>query len=189
MNNSVGRIEVICGPMFSGKTEELIRRIRRAKVAGQYVEVFTPDTAVKAVAQIVSHAERKLDGVPVQSVKPDANILRLASLEMTKVLALDEAQFFDPSIVLLVRRIAELGVKVLVAGLDMDYRGEPFAIMGTLMSVADEVLKLSAVCVRCKRDANRTQRLIESTSRVLIGSVESYEARCSTCFQRPLPSV
>jgi len=172
--------------MFSGKTEELIRRVRRARIAGQYVEVFTPSTDTRSFGEVVSHADRKLDGVPVRVVDPDANLVRLLSDE-TRVVAVDEAQFFDESVVPLIRRLTDLGRKVIVAGLDLDYRGEPFGPMPLFMAAADEVLKLSAVCMRCKADATRTQRLSDDTARVLIGADKEYEARCRSCFVPPSP--
>lgn len=180
-----GRVTVVCGPMYAGKTEELIRRIRRARIAGQYVEVFTPSTDTRFVGEIVSHGERKLDGVPVQVVPPGENLVRRVSLEVTKVVAIDEAQFFEETIVAHVRRLSDLGIHVIAGGLDLDYRAEPFGSMPKLLALADEVYKLTAVCVRCKGDATRTQRLTASTSQILIGAQEAYEARCRTCFKVP----
>lgn len=174
-----GWIEVVCGPMFSGKTEELIRRLRRAELARQKVQVFKPEIDVRySNSDIVSHSAQRVGAVTVGSSG--------AILEMvepgTQVVGIDEAQFFDARVVKVAEHLANEGRRVLVAGLDTDYRAEPFEPMPALIAVADYITKLSAVCMQCGDPATRTQRLAGGgAERVIVGAQERYEARCRRC--------
>ena len=180
---SSGWVEVIVGPMFSGKSEELIRRVTRALIARQAVQVFKPaiDDRFDRLA-VASHAGRTLDAQPVADVAE----LDAAVRDETQVVAIDEAQFFDDHLVETVARLADTGKRVIIAGLDLDFRGEPFGPMPGLLARAEVVEKLSAIC-RCGRAATRTQRLIHGAPAhfddpiVLVGAAESYEPRCREC--------
>ncbi|ACO85429.1 MULTISPECIES: thymidine kinase [Clostridium] len=183
-----GWIEVVAGPMYSGKTEELIRRIRRAEIAKQKVQVFKPEIDNRYSKQdVVSHAGDKIQSVPVKSSKEILEKL----LDDTDVIGIDEAQFFDDSLVEIVSKIANNNRRVICAGLDMDFKGEPFGPMPKLMAIAEFVDKIQAVCMVCNNPATRTQRLIngkpakKSDPVVLIGAQESYEARCRKCHCVP----
>jgi thymidine kinase len=183
-----GQIEIVCGGMFSGKTEELIRRVRRAEIARKKVQVFKPSLDARYAAEhVASHNGMRTVAVPVDSV---ADIAARVAPDTT-VVAIDEAQFFDPSIIDLCSDLADRGVRVIVAGLDMDFRGEPFGPMPGLMARAESVTKLQAICVRCGEAASRTQRLINgapasySDPIILVGAAESYEARCRHCHEVP----
>jgi len=181
MKSRIGKIEVITGCMFSGKSEELIRRLRRARIAKQKIQVFKPsiDTRYSNI-EVVSHDGGKVQGEPVRNAMEIAEKVQ----SDTDVVGIDEAQFFDDAIVDVVNNIAGKGIRVVVAGLDMDFRGEPFGPMPFLMSIADDVLKLHAICAICGEDATRTQRLIDGKPAsfndpiILIGASEKYEARC-----------
>ena len=175
-----GSIEVICGSMFSGKSEEMIRRLTRAKIARRRVQVFKPriDDRFSEV-EVVSHGGLRLLAVAVGN---SAEILDRTDAR-TEVVGIDEAQFFDAGIVEVARRLADLGKRVIVAGLDQDYLGKPFDPMPALMAEAEEVTKTRAICVRCGAPASRTQRLVESTERVVVGAAGLYEARCRRCFE------
>ncbi len=183
---NTGWIEVICGPMFSGKTEELIRRLRRATYARQRVQAFKPqvDDRYDPVA-IVSHAQQQ---VQAQAVRQAEAILTQVG-ETTEVVAVDEGQFFDRSLVDVVQQLADRGKRVVVAGLDQDFRGQPFEPMPELMSVAEFVTKALAICVVCGNPAGRTQRLGREAARVMVGAGRLYEARCRRCHASdgPLP--
>lgn len=182
MKHHSGRIEVICGSMFCGKTEELIRRVRRAIIARQKVKVFKPEIDDRyGIQGITSHTGQSVEAIPV---KVSGDILKLANRDTT-VVAIDEAQFFDDGIVSVVQRLAdEYELRVIIAGLDTDFRGEPFGAMPHLLSIAEEVLKLQAICVVCGEAASRTQRLVNGRPAalddpiILVGAQESYEARC-----------
>ncbi len=182
MRHYSGRIEVICGSMFCGKTEELIRRVRRAIIARQKVKVFKPEIDNRyGIQRITSHTGQSVDAIPV---KDSGDILELANDETT-VVAIDEAQFFDDGIVNVVQRLAdECDMRVIIAGLDTDFRGEPFGAMPHLLSIAEEVIKLQAICVVCGESASRTQRLVNGRAAafddpiIMVGAQESYEARC-----------
>ncbi|MFV3012673.1 thymidine kinase [Clostridium botulinum] len=183
-----GWIEVVAGPMYSGKTEELIRRIRRAEIAKQKVQVFKPEIDNRYSKQdVVSHAGDKIQSVPVRSSKEILEKL----LDDTDVIGIDEAQFLDDSLVEIVSKIANNNRRVICAGLDMDFKGEPFGPMPKLMAIAEFVDKIQAVCMVCNNPATRTQRLIngkpakKSDPVVLIGAQESYEARCRKCHRVP----
>ncbi|MBR3568545.1 MAG: thymidine kinase [Salinivirgaceae bacterium] len=177
-NADGGRIEVICGSMFSGKTEELIRRLRRAKFARQSVEIFKPAVDVRySAVDVVSHDDNSIPSTPVESAQ---NILLLAS--NVQVVGIDEAQFFDDGLVDVCNQLANSGVRVIVAGLDMDYLGKPFGPMPKLMAIADDVLKVHAVCVRCGALAQFSHRLAKTDKLVLLGETDSYEPLCRRCF-------
>ena len=177
-----GSLEVICGPMFSGKSEELIRRVTRALIAKQRVQVFKPalDDRYEASA-VASHGKARLDAVAVQS---SSDIRRLLDPE-ARVVAMDEAQFFDEGLIPLVEALADGGVRVILAGLDLDFAGRPFAIMPLLMARAEFVQKLHAICMVCGAAASRSQRLVRSGGQVLVGAAEAYEARCRHCHEGP----
>ena len=177
-NADGGRIEVICGSMFSGKTEELIRRLRRAKFARQNVEIFKPTVDVRySAVNVVSHDDNSISSTPVDSAQ---NILLLAS--GVQVVGIDEAQFFDDGLVDVSNQLANSGVRVIVAGLDMDYTGKPFGPIPKLMAIADDVTKVHAVCVRCGALAQFSHRLAKTDKLVLLGETDSYEPLCRKCF-------
>lgn len=179
-NQSKGWIEVICGSMFSGKTEELIRRLRRAQFANQQVEIFKPalDTRYHET-EIVSHNANSIASTPVDHAQ---NILLLAS--SVKVVGIDEAQFFDPSLVEVCQRLAAQGSRVIVAGLDMDYLGKPFGPMPQLLAVAEYVTKVHAICMQCGDLASHSYRKSSNNSQVMLGEKDSYEPRCRQCFEK-----
>jgi thymidine kinase len=179
----LGWIEVVTGSMFSGKSEELIRRVRRAQIARQRVQIFKPRIDARyAEDHIVSHSEMKL---PSEVVGKAAEILERLD-NRTEVIGIDEGQFFDASLVDVANTLADRGLRVIVAGLDQDYMGRPFDPMPQLMAVAEYVDKTLAICVRCGAPANRSQRLVAATDRVVVGGSHEYEARCRRCFQ-PAP--
>ncbi len=175
---SRGSIEVICGSMFSGKTEELIRRLRRADIAKLTVEIFKPaaDTRYDDKA-IVSHDLNSIHSTPVSNSE---SILLLSN--DVQVVGIDEAQFFDDNLPVVCVKLAAKGVRVIVAGLDMDYTGQPFGPMPMLMAVAEYVTKVQAVCVQCGSPASHSYRIIENNDQFLLGEKESYEPRCRLCF-------
>lgn len=179
-NPGLGSVEVICGSMFSGKSEELIRRLTRAKIARRRVQVFKPrlDDRYSEV-EVVSHGGLRLTALAVAT---SAEVLSLTT-DRTEVVGVDEAQFFDAGIVEVVSRLADLGKRVVVAGLDQDYLGRPFEPMPALMAIAEEVTKTRAICVRCGAPASRTQRTVASEERVVVGAAGMYEARCRRCFE------
>lgn len=176
-----GWIEVITGCMFSGKTEELIRRLRRANIARQTVMIFKPSIDNRySVEEIVSHSEQSLPSVVIDD---PADILELA--KHAQVIGIDEAQFFDKSLVDICNKLADDGKRVIVAGLDQDYRGIPFEPIPHLLAVAEYITKTHAICVECGNPADRTQRITKSEERVLVGASDSYEARCRKCHYIP----
>ncbi len=173
-----GRIEVICGSMFSGKSEELIRRMKRAKFAKQNIEVFKPAIDTRySDEDVVSHDHNAINSTPVES---SASILLLSS--EVDVVGIDEAQFFDDGIVDVCNQLANRGVRVIVAGLDMDFRGIPFGPMPAMCAIADEVTKVHAICVRCGSLAYVSHRLVDNEKRVLLGEAQEYEPLCRDCF-------
>jgi thymidine kinase len=178
--STTGWVEVITGSMFSGKSEELIRRIRRAQIARQKVQIFKPRIDDRYSAdEIVSHSDMKM---PSQVVTSAEEILGRLE-EGTEVVGIDEGQFFDLSLVPVVNALADRGLRVIVAGLDQDYMGRPFEPMPQLLAVAEYVDKTLAICMCCGAPANRTQRLVASQDRVVVGGAHEYEARCRRCFQ------
>jgi thymidine kinase len=181
---SGGWIEVIAGVMFSGKSEELIRRVRRAMIARKRVQVFKShlDARYAGVFMVSSHDQRTVEAVPVDSA--EQLLLRLDPT--AQVIAVDEAQFLDEGIVRVATTLAERGRRVILAGIDTDFRGEPFGAMPQLMAVAESVDKLHAICVLCGAPASRNQRLISPT--IMVGAADSYEARCRACHQVPRPT-
>lgn len=186
-----GRIEVICGSMFCGKTEELIRRVRRAVIARQHVQVFKPliDDRYAGVESISSHDGRNIEATPVSRADEIDQFLK----PNTTVVAFDECQFFDESIVAVADLLADRGLRVMIAGLDLDFRGEPFGPMPQLLCRAEEVTKLHAICVICGERASRTQRLVNGEPAhyddpiILVGAQETYEARCRDHHVVPRP--
>lgn len=175
-----GRIEVVCGSMFSGKTEELIRRLRRAKFARQKVEIFKPAIDNRySTEEVVSHDSNAIMSTPIDS---SAQILLMAS--DIDVVGIDEAQFFDNGLVEVCNELANRGVRVIVAGLDMDYRGIPFGPMPALCAIADDVQKVHAICVRCGALAYISHRKVAGDKRVLIGEKEEYEPLCRECYKK-----
>ena len=188
MKHHTGSIEVITGSMFSGKTDELIRRLRRATIARQKVQVFKPLIDNRfSVEKVTSHAGGEFAAIPVQSAQ---DILGLLD-PMTTVVAIDEAQFFDAGVIQLAQDLADRGLRVIVAGLDTDFRSEPFGPMPTLMAKAEIVDKLHAICMVCGEPASRTQRLVNGKPAfyddpvVIVGASEMYEARCRQHHEVP----
>lgn len=177
-----GRIEVICGSMFSGKTEELIRRLKRAKFARQKVEIFKPALDTRYSEQeVVSHDSNHILSTPIES---SASILLLAN--DCDVVGIDEAQFFDSDLVEVCNELARRGTRVIIAGLDMDFRCQPFGPMPSLMALADEVTKVHAICVRCGNLAYVSHRLVSNDKQVLLGEKMEYEPLCRECYHAAL---
>ncbi len=179
-----GWIEVICGSMFSGKTEELIRRLKRARIARQKVEIYKPhiDTRYSEV-EVVSHDENSIVSTPVTTA---ANILLLAN--DVEVVGIDEAQFFDNGLVEVCNILANRGIRVIIAGLDMDYMGRPFGPIPGLLATAEYVTKVHAICVRCGNLAQYSHRMTEGDKLVLLGETDIYEPLCRKCFNREMKS-
>lgn len=181
-HHNPGSIEVICGSMFSGKSEELIRRLRRAQIARQRVQIFKPLLDSRfSEDHIVSHSDMKMKS---QLVRGARDILEAVD-SRTQVVGIDEGQFFDLDLVVVCNKLADMGKRVIVAGLDQDYRGRPFDPMPQLLAIAEYITKTLAICVRCGAPANRTQRTVSNPERVLVGATDSYEARCRLCFEAP----
>jgi len=188
MKHRQGRVEVICGSMFSGKTEELIRRVRRAQIAQQAVQVFKPKIDIRyGLERVTSHNGQDFIAQPVSN----STELAICIEDKTTVVAIDEAQFFDNGLIALVEKLAARDLRVILAGLDLDFRAEAFGPMPLLMAVAEDVQKLHAICTICGEDASRTQRLVNGKPAsyddpiVMIGAEESYEARCRRCHEVP----
>jgi len=178
MGHRCGWIEVICGSMFSGKTEELIRRLNRAAIAKQQVEIFKPSTDVRYHEEdIVSHNRQRIPSTPVDKAR---DILELAGV--CEVVGIDEAQFFDADLPAVVNQLANDGKRVILAGLDMDSQGRPFGPMPTLMALAEYVTKVHAICIQCGEVAHYSYRKVPNEEQVLLGEKDSYEARCRACF-------
>ncbi|MGK0465534.1 thymidine kinase [Clostridium sp.] len=187
-----GWVEVIVGPMYSGKSEELIRRIRRTKIAKQKVQVFKPEIDNRySKEDVVSHCGGKVEAVPVKDSSEILNIIE----EDTQVVAIDEVQFFDEGIIDIITTLADNNIRVICAGLDTDFRGVPFGSIPVLLAIAEFVDKIQAICIVCGNPATRTQRLINGKPAryedpiVLIGATESYEARCRKCHIVPREGV
>ncbi|MDB4534061.1 thymidine kinase [Vicingaceae bacterium] len=177
-NKKKGWIEVVCGSMFSGKTEELIRRMKRAKFAKQNVEIFKPGIDTRYDDEmVVSHDANEIHSTPVPS---SSNIPILAS--GVDVVGIDEAQFFDDGLVAICNQLANSGIRVIVAGLDMDYKGNPFGPMPGIMANAEYVTKVHAICMKCGDLANHSHRIVEKEELVLLGEVDEYEPLCRSCF-------
>ena len=184
--SDAGWIEVITGSMFSGKSEELIRRLRRAQIARQKVQIFKPAIDARySEGHIVSHSEMRIESQPVRAA---SEILLLVDPE-TQVVGIDEGQFFEEDLVKVANRLADQGKRVIVAGLDMDYLGRPFEPMPQLLAIAEDITKTHAICMRCGSPASYTQRLIPSQERVVVGAAGSYEARCRRCFDPHLTEL
>ncbi len=177
-----GRIEVVCGSMFSGKTEELIRRMKRAKFAKQKVEIFKPSIDTRySDNDVVSHDQNAIPSTPIDS---SASILLLAS--DIDVVGIDEAQFLDMGLVDVCNELANRGVRVIIAGLDMDFKGVPFGPIPALCAIADDVTKVHAICVKCGNLAYVSHRLVENDRRVLLGETSEYEPLCRDCYQKAI---
>ena len=173
-----GSIEVICGSMFSGKTEELIRRMKRAQFAKQTVEIFKPCIDVRySEDKVVSHDSHSIHSTPIQS---PAQMLELSN--DVEVVGIDEAQFFDNSLIEVVQTLANRGIRVIIAGLDTDFMGKPFGPMPALMAVAEDIQKVHAICVRCGSPANHSHRLVANDALVVLGEKDEYEPLCRHCF-------
>ncbi len=181
-----GWIEVIVGSMFSGKSEELIRRLRRAQIARQRVQIFKPAVDKRhAESHIVSHSELRIQSEQAGSARELAERVKAD----TEVVGIDEGQFFDAELPAVCSELAMRGVRVIVAGLDQDYLGKPFEPMPQLLAVAEYITKTRAICMVCGNPANHTQRLVASTDRVLLGAIGTYEARCRRCFDPTLAAA
>ena len=177
-----GRIEVVCGSMFSGKTEELIRRLKRAKFAKQKVEIFKPSIDVRYSEQdVVSHDQNSIPSTPIDS---SSSLLLLAG--DNDVIGIDEAQFLDNGLVDVCNQLAYRGIRVIIAGLDMDFKGVPFGPIPALCAIADEVTKVHAICVKCGSLAYISHRLVNSDKRVLLGETQEYEPLCRECYSKAL---
>jgi thymidine kinase len=189
MDMHFGHLEVVCGSMFCGKSEELIRRLRRAVIAKQMIQVFKPiiDDRYSGVQKVTSHSGYQIDCVPLR----DSDHMKELLDPGVNVVGIDEAQFFDEGLIPVIDDLVQRGVRVIVAGLDMDFRGEPFGIMPVLLSKAEIVDKLQAICMICGESATRTQRLVNGTPAfyddpvVIVGASEMYEARCRIHHQVP----
>lgn len=178
----MGRIEVVCGSMFSGKTEELIRRMKRAQFAHQTVEIFKPAIDTRySDDDVVTHEGISIPSTPVDN---SSSILLLGS--ECDVIGIDEAQFFDENLVEVCNELARRGVRVIAAGLDMDFRGVPFGPMPALCAIADDVTKVHAICVRCGSQAYVSHRKVQNEKRVLLGEMNEYEPLCRDCYQKAL---
>tara|TARA_B100000886_G_scaffold234436_1_gene163916 strand:+ start:1677 stop:2234 length:558 start_codon:yes stop_codon:yes gene_type:complete len=175
-----GSIEVICGSMFSGKTEELIRRLRRAKIAKQSVIIFKPSIENRYNKdKVVSHNMRAIDCVAVDDA---TDIIELSKKK--EVIGIDEAQFFNNNLVEVCNKLANKGVRIIIAALDMDYEGNPFEPIPQLMSIAEDVTKVRAICVQCGNLANYSYRIVDKDEQILLGEKKEYEARCRICFNK-----
>jgi len=180
MRGNLGWIEVVCGPMFSGKSEELIRRLRRAEIARQRVQIFKPAIDERYSSDhIVSHNSTRIHSLGVSSAAEVEAKLDLR----TEVIGIDEAQFLGEGVVEFVVRLADMGKRIIIAGLDTDYLGRPFHPMPELLAVADEITKTLAICMQCGNPAKHTQRLIGSEDLIVVGAAGMYEARCRRCFE------
>ena len=177
-----GRVEVVCGSMFSGKTEELIRRLRRAQFAKQVVEIFKPAIDGRySEEEVVSHEGNSIPSTPVDS---SASILLMA--QGSDVVGIDEAQFFDEHIVEVCNELASRGIRVIVAGLDLDFKGQPFGPMPALCAIADEVTKVHAICVRCGALAYVSHRIVAGEKQVMLGEKQEYEPLCRECYAQAM---
>jgi thymidine kinase len=184
ISGNIGWIEVICGPMFSGKSEELIRRLRRAMIARKRVQVFKPSLDTRfSEDEIVSHADVRMKS----EVVPDAAEILSRMDWRTEVVGVDEANFMGPGLIEVAGRLADSGKQVIVAGLDTDYMGRPFTPVPELLALAESITKTLAICVRCGNPAKHTQRLVDSDDLIVVGAAGMYEARCRRCFEPGVP--
>ncbi len=188
MKHHQGRLEVITGPMFCGKTDELLRRLRRAIIAKQKIQVFKPGFDIRYSSEkVTSHAGNEYDAFPLESISDIPTLLK----DDVTLVAIDEAQFFGVEIINVVQQLVDKGIRVIVAGLDMDFRGEPFGQMPVLLAQAEIVDKLHAICMECGEEATRTQRLVDGNPAyyddpiIIVGASEMYEARCRIHHQVP----
>jgi thymidine kinase len=181
---NAGWMEAICGPMFSGKSEELIRRLRRASIARKRVQVFKPTLDDRySSSEIVTHNDNRMRS---DSVSSASEILERVDWR-TQVVGIDESNFFGPDLVAVANQLADSGKQVIVAGLDTDYMGRPFQPMPDLLAVAESITKTLAICMRCGNPAKHTQRLVESNELIFVGAAGAYEARCRRCFEAGIP--
>ncbi len=177
---NTGWIEVVCGSMFSGKTEELIRRLKRAKIAKQKIEIFKPAVDVRYdVEKVVSHDKNEIHSTPVTT--SEAILLMANDID---VVGIDEAQFFDESLPAVCNELANRGIRVIIAGLDMDFQGKPFGPMPQLLAIAEHVTKVHAICMRCGKLAQISHRTVISDKLVMLGETESYEPLCRSCYNK-----
>jgi len=175
-----GRIEVICGSMFSGKTEELIRRLKRATIAQQRVEIFKPSIDIRySVEEVVSHDSNSVVSTPVDT--SETILLMTGDVD---VVGIDEAQFFDNNLPHVCNKLADMGIRVIVAGLDMDYLGKPFGPMPALCSIAEDVTKVHAICLKCGSLAQYSHRLVSGNKQVMLGEKDEYVPLCRSCYQK-----
>ena len=180
----IGWIEVVCGPMFSGKSEELIRRLRRAKIARKRVQVFKPAIDQRySDDEIVSHGDQRMKSDVVNSAKEILDMLDWRS----QVVGFDESNFFGPDLIDIAQQLADTGKQVIIAGLDTDYLGRPFPPIPDLLCLAESITKTLAICMRCGNPAKHTQRLVESSDLIVVGAAGMYEARCRRCFEPGIP--
>jgi thymidine kinase len=180
----IGWVEIVCGPMFSGKSEELIRRLRRARIARKRVQVFKPTLDDRySLDEIVSHGDQRMKSDVVQSAK---EILEKIDWR-TQVIGVDESNFFGPDLAEVAGQLADSGKQVIIAGLDTDYLGRPFPPMPDLLCLAESITKMLAICMRCGNPAKHTQRLVESNDLIVVGATGMYEARCRRCFEPGVP--
>ncbi len=178
-----GSIEVICGSMFSGKTEELLRRMKRAQIAKQQIEIFKPAIDIRySDHDVVSHDQNSISSTPVEH---SSNILLLSS--NIEVVGIDEAQFFDLGLVDVCQQLSDQGIRVIIAGLDMDFKRNPFGPMPNLCAIADDVTKVHAICVECGRLANYSHRLVANDKQVMLGELQEYQPLCRSCYQKHNP--
>jgi thymidine kinase len=184
VTGQIGWIEVVCGPMFSGKSEELIRRLRRARIARKRVQVFKPSIDDRySQDEIVSHGDQRMKSDPVAAARDI-----LAKIDWrTQVVGIDESNFFGPDLVEVATQLADIGKQVIIAGLDTDYLGRPFSPMPELLCLAESITKALAICMRCGNPAKHTQRLVESHDLIVVGAAGMYEARCRRCFEPGVP--
>jgi thymidine kinase len=184
VTGNIGWVEVICGPMFSGKSEELIRRLRRARIARKRVQVFKPALDNRYSAdEIVSHGDQRMDSEVVTSAQE-----MLSKLDWrTQVIGVDESNFFGPDLVAVTAQLADTGKQVIIAGLDTDFLGRPFSPMPDLLCLAESITKTLAICMRCGNPAKHTQRLRGSDDLIVVGAADMYEARCRRCFEPGIP--
>ena len=188
MKHHQGRLEVITGPMFCGKTDELLRRLRRAIIAKQKIQVFKPGFDIRYSSEkVTSHAGNEYNAYPVENISDVPTLL----LDDVTLVAIDEAQFFGEKVIDVIQALVDKGIRVIVAGLDMDFRGEPFGLMPVLLAQAEVVDKLHAICMECGEEATRTQRLVDGNPAyyddpiIIVGASEMYEARCRIHHQVP----